>query len=61
MQDVREGRSSWQEPAASTKPAAERVIDARELLGPYREIVIVHAGQRYRLQLTRQNKLILTK
>lgn len=26
-----------------------------------RELVIVHAGQSYRLTITRQNKLILTK
>ncbi|MFM2043511.1 MAG: hypothetical protein RLY86_2087 [Pseudomonadota bacterium] len=36
-------------------------IDSRELLGGGRELVIVHAGQEYRLRRTSQNKLILTK
>lgn len=44
-----------------TKAEGVRTIDSRELLGSSQEIVIVHQGQRYRLRLTRQNKLILTK
>ncbi|HEY8161912.1 MAG: hemin uptake protein HemP [Methylocystis sp.] len=36
-------------------------IDARELLGPRQEATIVHAGERYRLRITANNKLILTK
>jgi len=36
-------------------------IDSRELLGEGREIVIVHGGEEYRLRLTSQGKLILTK
>lgn len=36
-------------------------IDSRELLGDGREIVIVHGGEEYRLRLTSQGKLILTK
>jgi hemin uptake protein HemP len=37
------------------------VVDARQLLRGQREIVIEHAGVRYRLRLTRRNKLILQK
>jgi hemin uptake protein HemP len=36
-------------------------IDARELLGPRKEVTIIHAGERYRLRITMNNKLILTK
>jgi hemin uptake protein HemP len=36
-------------------------IDSRNLLAGSRELVIDHAGQSYRLRLTRNDKLILTK
>ncbi len=36
-------------------------IDSRELLSNEREIIIVHGDDSYRLRLTSQNKLILTK
>lgn len=36
-------------------------IDSRELFTVDREIVIAHGDDRYRLRLTSQNKLILTK
>ncbi|MFZ2403705.1 MAG: hemin uptake protein HemP, partial [Methylobacter sp.] len=32
-----------------------------ELFGTTREVVIEHSGEEYRLRLTRQGKLILTK
>jgi hemin uptake protein HemP len=38
-----------------------RVVDARELLQGQREVWIEHEGVRYRLRLTRRNKLILQK
>jgi hemin uptake protein HemP len=38
-----------------------RVIEARELFRGNREIWIEHAGVRYRLRITRRNKLILQK
>lgn len=51
-----------------TDPAAERAVsivgnqlESRELFSLGREIVIAHGGDRYRLRLTSQNKLILTK
>jgi hemin uptake protein HemP len=43
------------------RPAAARQLDVRELLGPARAVDLVHGSERYRLQLTRLNKLILTK
>jgi len=36
-------------------------IDSRQLLGERNLIEIEHAGQRYQLRVTRENKLILTK
>jgi hemin uptake protein HemP len=36
-------------------------LNSRELFGTDREILIVHGSDRYRLRLTSQNKLILTK
>ncbi|HMM72898.1 MAG TPA: hemin uptake protein HemP [Rhodocyclaceae bacterium] len=42
-------------PAASTERSSTEILQGR------REIIIVHQGARYRLQLTRNGKLILTK
>ena len=36
-------------------------IDSRDLFSTEREIMIVHGEEAYRLRLTSQNKLILTK
>ena len=36
-------------------------IDSRELFVAAREIIIAHGEDNYRLRLTSQNKLILTK
>jgi hemin uptake protein HemP len=38
-----------------------RVIESRELLQQRRELLIRHGNECYRLRLTRQDKLILTK
>ena len=43
----------------STQPIRE--INSRELLAGYREIIIRHGGELYRLTLTRNGKLILRK
>ncbi|QOZ31760.1 hemin uptake protein HemP [Bradyrhizobium sp. CCBAU 53421] len=53
--------------AASASDAAKTLVmhgnrlDSRELFAAEREIIIVHGEERYRLRLTSQNKLILTK
>jgi hemin uptake protein HemP len=44
-------------PAATSAP----VVKAEDLFRGRREIVIEHEGVRYRLRLTRRNKLILQK
>ena len=55
------------EPPISEPPSTEEgsgtapVVSSRDLLGNARELIILHGCQRYRLLLTRSNKLILTK
>jgi hemin uptake protein HemP len=44
--------------AAAREPPT---VDAGTLLGAAREVLIVHKGERYRLRLTQNDKLILTK
>jgi hemin uptake protein HemP len=47
---------------AGNKPAAEpRTLTSTELLRGAREISILHAGEAYRLRLTSNDRLILTK
>jgi hemin uptake protein HemP len=45
------------EPGAAPTPT----IDVRVLFGEHREIWLEHEGVRYRLRITRRNKLILQK
>ena len=51
----------------ATKPLARptrtpvRRIEVKELLGGAREAVLLHAREEYRLRLTSNGKLILTK
>ncbi|MCZ8376073.1 MAG: hemin uptake protein HemP [Beijerinckiaceae bacterium] len=37
------------------------VVDVVDLLGTEREVILVHNGDRYRLRVTANNRLILTK
>jgi len=46
---------------ASFIAASLPVVESARLMSGSREIVIQHAGQSYRLRVTRANKLILTK
>lgn len=43
------------------KAVDARPLDSRALFAGSSEVVIVHGAEIYRLRLTRQNKLILTK
>jgi hemin uptake protein HemP len=45
----------------SSAHAAERRMSSEQLLADRRQIIIEHAGQEYRLSVTRNDKLILTK
>jgi hemin uptake protein HemP len=40
---------------------AKRTITSAELFGDLQEIIIQHAGEEYRLRITSNNKLIMTK
>ena len=41
--------------------SARRRVSSKDLFGPLRELVIEHVGEEYRLRITSQGKLILTK
>ena len=56
MPDLPVSRSREKEEGAPTL-----VICSQDLLGDRRELIIQHGPDRYRLLLTRSNKLILTK
>jgi hemin uptake protein HemP len=43
------------------KTAGRRVLRSEEIFGESREVVIRHKEQEYRLQVTRNGKLILIK
>jgi hemin uptake protein HemP len=47
-------------PAPEASPARP-VIYVRDLLGAAREAILVHQGEHYRLRVTANDKLILTK
>jgi len=40
---------------------SRRTITSLELMGSGTELIIEHAGEEYRLRITKQEKLILTK
>lgn len=65
MDFVASAANSREETDQARPPSLEAVGPARWssrlLLGDGRLAVIVHEGAEYRLQLTRQNKLLLTK
>ena len=49
-------------PPAGDRPATrDRVLDSAALLQGAKSVLISHGGELYRLQATRQGKLILTK
>lgn len=56
--DTRAGNEPKADPVAQPPPP---VVDARQLFGTGREVWIEHEGVRYRLRITRRNKLILQK
>jgi hemin uptake protein HemP len=46
--------------AQPPEPVQPDRISSEALLGPRKELVIVHRGREYRLRLTQNGKLILT-
>ena len=59
MTDPSQQRDS--NPKTDSRADEPRVIDADTLFQGKREIAIEHEGVRYRLRITRRNKLILQK
>lgn len=56
-------RTLQSQPDESTRqvPVLGNRMDSAELFRSSRELLITHGGETYRLRLTSQNKLILTK
>ena len=53
----------FRQPASPATPPghhAPKRVPSEVLLGPQRELVIVHGGREYRLRVTQNGKLILT-
>jgi hemin uptake protein HemP len=48
-------------PPVAEGAAPRKRVSSRELFGAVREVVIDHVGEEYRLRITSQGKLILTK
>lgn len=48
-------------PSPPRKETSIPCLDSRDLFAGQREVLIQHEGQLYRLRITQQNKLILTK
>lgn len=48
-------------PTGTMTTAAAPIMDSRELFGGHRRLTIRHGDNLYRLQITRQGKLILTR
>ena len=46
---------------SSEEPKRPPEIDVHELLGNAKEVTLLHGGERYRLRITANDKLILTK
>jgi hemin uptake protein HemP len=53
--------SSQEPPQEEADKAKPLTISSEALLAGRRQLIIQHGGERYRLLLTRSNKLILTK
>jgi hemin uptake protein HemP len=55
------GNEGVQAQAVRSIPVAGHRIDSRDLFAGTREVTIGHGSETYRLRLTAQDKLILTK
>ena len=55
------GKAGHPPTAARSVVVTGNRLDSRELFATDREIIIAHGEDNYRLRLTSQNKLILTK
>jgi hemin uptake protein HemP len=58
---MEETRMAESEKAAQDATISPRSVESAALFGGSNELIIVHNGSPYRLRITRQDKLILTK
>jgi hemin uptake protein HemP len=61
MQNIQTGFSSTSNTGSQQKIKRPKRISSKDIFGGNIEVIIEHAGLEYRLRITRQNKLILTK
>ena len=61
MHDVQLPSDRHPTPVSGSPSRELKRVSTDELIGPAREVLIRHAGCDYRLRITRQGKLILTK
>ncbi len=59
--DASEQHSTSLHSGAPVRSTCPRTLDSRDVLGDQPVVLIQHLGTTYRLQSTRQGKLILTK
>ncbi len=61
--DTPEGQALERRAPGERPPVVQavRTIDSQTLFGAAQQVLIAHQGETYRLQITRQGKLILTK
>ena len=59
--EPRPGAQTMDKETSGAAPGAPREIDSAGLFAGRNEVIIVHNGGRYRLRITRQDKLILNK
>jgi hemin uptake protein HemP len=59
--DMRRGEAASSTRGERSVHLIDNRVDSRELFAATREIIITHGTDVYRLRLTMQNKLILTK
>jgi hemin uptake protein HemP len=61
-EDIKAGPNLQRVGPDAREPDSRRTrVSSKQLLGGSRELIIEHAGDEYRLRLTSQGKLILTK
>lgn len=59
--DARQPTPQPQGPASSVPASSVPEVDVQALVAGGREAIILHEGERYRLRITTNRKLILTK
>jgi len=59
--EPRSGAHDMDRETSEAATGGPRVIDSAGLFAGQNEVIIVHNGGRYRLRITRQDKLILNK